>query len=903
VTGALLHDAGNWQVGADATDPVLLSKITSPGLPRWSVARPRIDKLIAAGVRGRLTTVTGPPGAGKTMAIALWVAASSYPCKLAWLTIDSYDNQPGVFWCHVLAALRGAGVAIARDLASLRAAPSDDYELLLRVSATLAGQDPPVVLVLDDLHLLTEPRVLDELSYVLANASPGLRLLASSRIDPPLPLHRYRLVGELTEIRADDLAFSVAESATLLAHHGIELPAASVECLTQATEGWAAGIRLAALSLDGHPDPELFVKELDTEDSAITGYLVDEVLNSQPAAVRDLLLRTSIVDCVSTELASELTGDEQVAARLPALARTNAFIRPLGHGWYRYHSMLASVLRLKLRSECGGQLAGLHHRAALWYQRNGRIAEAVRHAADSRDWLLAAQIVLDEFAVPRLIDPHDSQLLASTFRRMPREPAWTQPQALLVMAAADLALSAGGVPSTVESSLAAAETMLERLPAEDVVTARLAAAVIRLALARYTGDLPAAKAAAACAETWLDRLPEGSHTRHPEVWAHVLCARGAVELWEGRFDDAAATFREGASTAVSPASAQERACSLGYLALAEALRDRLSHAVELGGEASLATDRTGDGLAGTLCPATAVALAAVYVERDETQLARAQLKLAEAALHATPDKLIGAIACLVTAQRMLAERHAPAALELIARARQGWPPPPWLELRLSMLESRAHAAAGDIAAAVACARRAGPQSAADAAVALSNAWLAGGDPQAARRALDGAAGGPGGLTAQAGPAGWLADARVSYELGDPARGRRSLERALRSGRAERLRMPFVLEQSWIRPALRRDPLLASSYRDLLTPNPADPATASGLPGTARQAAPLIVEELSEREREVLGHLSQMLSTVEIAAAMYISVNTVKTHLRSIYRKLSATRRGEAVRRARELNLI
>ena len=166
-------------------------------------------------------------------------------------------------------------------------------------------------------------------------------------MDPLLPLHRYRLAGELTEIRANDLTLSVSESGAILARHGITLSAAALQCLTGRTEGWAAGVRLAALSLDGHPDPEQFVKELDAEDSAITSYLVDEVLNAQPASVRDLLLQTSILDCVCADLAGELTGNQQAASSLPALARANAFVRPLGHGWYRYHSMFAAVLRLK----------------------------------------------------------------------------------------------------------------------------------------------------------------------------------------------------------------------------------------------------------------------------------------------------------------------------------------------------------------------------------------------------------------------------------------------------------------------------------------------------------------------------------------------------------------------------
>ncbi len=685
---------------AGAGDPVLMSKITAPEPPAWAVRRPRIEKLIAKGAQGPLTMLTGPPGAGKTMAVALWAAAATGPCRLAWISLDGYDNQPRAFWSHVAAALRLAGVDVPRVPAGGRGT-AVNHAFLLRLASALAAQDPPLVMVLDDLHLMAEPPTLDGLDYVLKNARAGLRLVVTSRMDPLLPLHRYRLTGDLAEIRADDLAFSVPESGLLLAHHGISLPAAALECLTGRTEGWAAGLRLAALSLDGHPDPAQFIKELDAEESAITGYLVNEVLNAQPPSVRDLLLRTSILDCVSADLAGELTDDQQAPDTLAALARANAFVQPLGHGWYRYHSLFAAVLRLKLRSESPARLPGLHRRAACWYQRNGRLAEAVRHAADSGDWVFAAAIVLDGLAVGQLVNPRDDQSLAETFRRMPPDPAPAQPGPLLVTAAMELSDAAAGLGRT---SLAAAERLLERLPAGQEIPARLAGALIRLAQSRRTGDLGAADDAAGRAEALLDELPEGLRARHPGVRGQILSGRGAVELWADRLDEAAATFRAGAAVARTPDSACERADCLGHLALLAALRGQLNRAAELIGQAGEASE-SGSGLPRHLPVAATVALAYVYTERNEVQRAHGQLKLADAALRVSPDRLIGAVACLVAAQRTLAGGHATAAVEMIRGARQGWMPPGWLELRLALLESRACAAAGDIHGAVAAAGR------------------------------------------------------------------------------------------------------------------------------------------------------------------------------------------------------
>ncbi len=876
-------------------DPVLTSKIVVPGLPGWAVPRPRIDGLVGLAGPARLTAVTGPPGAGKTMALALWAAARQGP--VAWVTLDDYDNRPRVFWSYVVAALRQAGLTVPRSLPATTRGYAVDHEFLLRIASVLAAQDPPVALVLDDLHLLTEPRTLDGLAYVLKNAAPGLRLVVSSRMDPLLPLHRYRLTGELTEIRAGDLAFTIAESGLLMAQHGITLPAESLECLASRTEGWAAGMRLAAISMDGHPDPGQFVKELAAEDSAVAGYLVQEVLNAQPAHIRDFLLRTSILDRVSAGIAGELTDDGPDEAILPALARANAFVRPDGGGWYRYHSLFAAVLRLKLRRDYPELVPDLHRRAVQWYRRCGYLTAAVRHAADADDWQLAARTVLDELAVDQLIEPRGNEPLADGFRCMPRGQAWTEPQPLLVEAAIELSLAQDDPTG---ASLDIAEGMLERLPAEAEIPSRLAAALIRLALSRRTGDLDAAAAAAARAEVLLGAIPAGLLARHPGMRAQVLSGRGTVEFWLGHFDAAAAALDTGVRAARAPDSEYERADCLGQFALMEALLGRLGHAAELAAAARPTNDA--DHSAGPANAAAELAMACVHLERNELSRARGLLKRADSAMRARPDRLTGAAACLVAARGCLAEGRAWAVAELAGRARAGWSPPGWLGHRLTLLESRACAATSDIKSAAELAGRARRGPWPDATFALAHAWLAAGDPQAARRALTGAAAGgeaPDSVRLE----GWLIDARLSYGSGDRARGRRALKKALLLGEPEQLRLPFAMERAWIRPVLQRDPDLAHAYRHLLEPDLVSPDWTPARPPGTGKAAPLIVERLSEREREVLRHVSAMLSTAEVATEMYISVNTVKTHLKSIYRKLAAAHRGEAVRRARQLELL
>jgi LuxR family transcriptional regulator, maltose regulon positive regulatory protein len=397
------------------------------------------------------------------------------------------------------------------------------------------------------------------------------------------------------------------------------------------------------------------------------------------------------------------------------------------------------------------------------------------------------------------------------------------------------------------------------------------------------------------------QLPGGELARHPEIRARVLCGRGAVGLWSGDFDEAARVLHEGMAAQTSVRQDRPAGC-VGQLALAEAMRGRLRRAAKL---AAQATEPTASPLRSTgqdLDPAALVALAWVHLERNELREAASQLKQVDAALAAGPDKLIGAVAYLVAAGGALARGRTAAVMQIIARARSGRPVPAWLDRQLSLIQSRAYATAGDFPAALAAAERVGTSASPEVAVTLAHAWATSGDGDRARRALTHALVADGGASDRVRVQAWLVDARLSYISDDRRRGRRSLASALRLAEPEQLRLPFVVEHSWLGPVLRRDPALASTHRCLLGPalrldHPPAP------PDSPDQPAILAIEPLSEREREVLGHVSCMLNTAEIASEMFITVNTVKTHLRTIYRKLAADNRGQAVRRARQLGLI
>ena len=880
-----------------ADTPILAGKITAPGVPDWVVPRPRITKLIAQGRRWcPLTVITAPAGAGKTMALALWAAAE--PGPVAWVGLDEFDNRPGAFWAYVAAVLRRSGVAVPAPRPAGRGRAAGRV-FVLGLAAALAAQDPPLTLVLDDLHLLTNALVLDELDYVLRNAGAGLRLVVSARMDP-LPLHRYRLAGQLTEIRASDLAFTSAEAGQLLARHGVALTADSIESLTRRTEGWAAGLRLAAISMRTHPDPDRFITQLITKDSALTGYLVAEVLNPQPPAVRDVLLNTSILEQVSDEAARELTGNKQAAGILTAVARANGFVQRSGSEQYRYHPLFAEVLRLKLDGEHPDRMVPLHRRAARWYEQNGQLADAVRHAAQAGDWPLAAGMVIDGLAISKVMQPQGSPCPADVFRSMPHREAWNEPQPYLVCAAVALSV---GAPETSAAALDAAEGILERLPAGQEAESRLAAALIRLAASRRTGDLVAAAAAADRAQVLVSMISPAKLARHPDIKAHVLSGRGAVELWSGHLDEAARTLESAVAAATAPGAEDLRAGCLGHLALVEAMRGRMGHAANVAAQAAVAFEAgQPQPPVPPPIPAALVALAWVHLEHYELSEARSRLKEADAALNGTQDKLIWAVAWLVAAGGALAEGRAAVAAQIIGRVRSGWSIPAWLDQRLSQVESRAYAASGDMQAALAVAERGSSGTSLEAAVTLAYAWTAAGDGENAMRLLAPALATLGEAPDRVRLNAWLVDARLNYDRGDHARGRRSLASALRLAECEQLRLPFALERSWIGPALRRDPELAGAHRGLLVPALAH----DQLPGpqdAPEQAAILVVEPLTARERDVLRHAAGMLSTAEIASEMYLSINTVKTHLKNIYRKLAATSRGQAVRRARQRELI
>ncbi len=404
---------------------------------RGIVFRPRLLERLGV---ARVTVVSAPPGSGKTVLLRSWIGQAGVAERAAWVPVGRGERDPQRFWLSVLAALRrtGPGSALVQPLS---ATPDlDGWAIAERLLRDLAPLEDRVWLVLDDVHELGADQALRQLELLVLRAPPPLRFVLATRHDVRLGLHRLRLEGELAEIRAPDLRFSLAEARELLEAARVELPGPAVALLHERTEGWAAGLRLAVISMAGHPDPERFVAEFSGSDRTVAEYLLAEMLERQPPGVQDLLLRTCLPDRVNGELADLLAGRPGSEPVLLDLADANAFVESLdpGRTWFRYHHLFADFLRLELRRTLPGQVPTLHRRAAEWFIRQGQVVDAVRHTQAAGDWADAARLLADQ-SFSLTLDGQ-AQTMQALVRAFPAGADY--PELALVRAMGDLARGA-----------------------------------------------------------------------------------------------------------------------------------------------------------------------------------------------------------------------------------------------------------------------------------------------------------------------------------------------------------------------------------------------------------------------------------------------------------------------------
>jgi LuxR family maltose regulon positive regulatory protein len=854
------------------------------------------------GEAARVTQVSAPPGSGKTVLLRSWIAEACLADSVAWVSVPGGERDPQRFWVAVADALRetAAGSELVRRLT---AAPGlDGWAVVERLLKDLASLEDRLWLVIDDVHELHPAEARRQLELLLLRAPPELRFVLATRHDLRLGLHRLRLEGELTEIRAADLRFSVEEARGLFQAAGVALPEAALAPLVERTEGWAAGLRLAALWLAGHPDPERFAAEFSGSERTVAEYLLAEVLERQSEQVRRLLLRTSVLERISGELADLLTGGSGAERVLQDLEEAGAFVMSLDarRSWFRYHRLFADLLQLELRRTAPDEIPGLHAAAAGWYVRRGHPAEAVRHAQAAQDWALAARLLSDHM-LGLYLDGQGAtahELLASF-------PANT------VAADAELAALMGNDEVT-RGSLDAAERYLARaargsasVPEDRRGHFQVLLALLRLAVAQVRGDLPAAvneaqPLLAPAGDPDAARPGPGEDLR-----ALALVRLGVAELSAVQPDEAERHLGQGAALARRIGRPWLEVSALAHWAWASVFRSQ-TLAAQRSRQAIELARQHGWGEEPIIAVAYAV-LGAVLVWQVRLEEAESLLDRAERTLRTETNPAAGIVLYQARGMLELARGRDADALAafrvadrlaglLVTKYPRVLPTRAYMVQTLVRLGETGRAEAA-LAKLDSVERESGEMRTALAALRLAQHH-----PQAATAALapvlDGSA-------SAASPRIWLIrpfllEAIARDALGDPAAAGRALEHALELAEPEAVFFPFLIHPApglLERHARRRTThaALISEILGLLAGASQSPPPA-GEPARPR-------EPLTGSETRVLRYLPTNLPAPEIAGQLSLSVNTVRTHVRHLYEKLGAHGRTEAVERARALGLL
>jgi LuxR family transcriptional regulator, maltose regulon positive regulatory protein len=856
---------------------VLAAKFAFPPEPTAFVRRDRLWDELDRAVERPLTLVAGPPGAGKTALLGSWIAAGRAPGCVAWLSLDAADGDRRRFWHAVFEALERAGAGTGETAPAVH--PEERVDVLVARLASAVGEHGPVVLVLDDFHEVADT-LHGDLDLLLRHPLPALRLIVATRADPPLHLGRLRLQDQLAEIRSPDLAFTLAETAAMLDALGITLAVEHRRRLWERTEGWVGAIRLASLSLREDPQPERRVDDFAGDDRAISDYLLTEVMSTLSDQDRSFMLRTAVAGVLNGDLADELTGGSDGHRRLGELARGGALLEPVDRRgeWYRYHALFAELLRAELRSAFPGELADLHRRAAVWLADHGDDAPALRHAVEAGAWDLATRLAGERWI--DLLIRGEIGVLSPLVDRMPADRLDADPELALAVASAMLE----------RGDEVAAERRLRRAERE-------ALAAVRLHLARLRGDLEAALLAGRELAR-AGRLEPG--VVETDLRALALTNLGIAELWSGDLDAAGRYLEHGRGAAVEAGRGWLTLVAVAHLAILAGAQDDFPRSARLAGEAIALAEAHGWTRS---WPAGGAYLAQAAAELIGGRLEAAEpvLALAQEALVNTRERPLRAVLGLLRSGVMGAHGDHESALAVVvagADALGDWPLRPSIRDQFAVREATLRAEMGDRALAEQL--LVGGRNSLPAAVLLARMRLADGDYEAARATLAPWMGELDSQRALASVQALVVDALALDAQADHVGAAASLEQALSRAEPIGLRASLLAFGRPLQPLLRRQLRHGTAHGALAT-DLADALDHDG--GAAAPRADVLVEQLSPRERAVLRYLPTMMSNQEIAAELFVSVNTVKTHLKAIYRKLDVRDRREAVRRARTLKLL
>ncbi len=863
-----------------------------PERPRQFLARPRLLDLLEPDERCPLVLVSAPAGTGKTALVVDWVTTRT-AARTEWITFEA--DEP--FWPGFVGCLERLGVPVsATSLPAGRAAL--DGGVRRGIASSIASEATPITVVVDG-YEVDSAAVAGDLDFLLRHTGHRLRLVLLTRADPVMPLYRYRLEETVTEVRMADLAFTDEEAGALLDKMGVRLAPESVHSLNARTKGWVTGLRFAGKMLVDRDDPDEGVEQVVGDSGSIAEYLMGEVLAAHPPLVREQLMAMSIPDTIQPGLAEALAG-RSAARTLAFLVRVNVFIENVpGHaGHYRYHPFFRELLRAELAYGSPETMVTLQRRAADWFAEQGLLTSSVRHYASVGAWEEAADQVVDNAAVGQLVLDDGSSALAETLKGLPDD--LETPAAAVVRAT--LALTDGDTDVFQEQLGRVRSHGGEQSPHDQALT--LAVAVLVAIRARFSDDPGEAEVLAQAAQEALAQEATRSKVRdHPELAALVLATKGIATIRQGHLDEADEIFRAGAGAAVEAGADPLLVECLGYLALLACCAGDLTRGEALAARAIRAATDAGIPV-GDRSAAARVALAWVAVERYELRAALDHVRSAERSDFILGDPVPRALLTVVKARLQVAQGDRAGALSRVSDAVGEFADPgSWLVRRMRIEAAQLKVVSGEPEAALAEIEGLGVEGAgAEPALVVSQAWLRLGDDAAAADSLAVALG-------QKAPqpvrvSGWLVESARQLHNGSTMKARQALDSALQLAVTPRLRRPFHEAPTPVRQLLLQDPQLVASHAWLFeVAGTALPRPRQGRQPVESQTRSAPVERLTEKELEVLGHLAELLTTEEIAAVMYISVNTVRTHVRNILRKFGVSRRNAAVRMARELEML
>jgi LuxR family transcriptional regulator, maltose regulon positive regulatory protein len=852
-------------------------------------------------VQKQVTIISAPAGSGKTSLLRAWADQPGQDCRIAFMTVRPGQHDMQLFWLTMLGAVRAAAGTGEGGAQLPPVTPGASRSAMVdKVLSELEESCDHFVLVIDDLHELSSPEAAGQLTTLLTRLPPGVRAIVATRRDLPLRLHRLRLAGDLAEIRAAELRFTEDETRQLLAGAGIAVSGHVAAMLHQRTEGWAAGLRLAVLSMAGHPDPERFIAEFSGSDRTVAEYLMAEMLERQPPEVQGLLLRTSVLDRVNGELADLLTGATGSERILLDLEDANAFVVSLDpdRTWFRYHRMFGDLLRLELRRTMPADIAGLHQLAARWLAERGQAADAIDHLQAAGDWDEAARMLTDH-ALSLTLDGQ-AGTVAALLRSFPARTSEDSPDLTLVRAIADqyqLRLD------QTDAHLREVRAYAASTPPARRHRLQMAIASVDLLSARLRGHFDSIFEQAGALLCPGDGQTSADAALSSDLKAVALLNLGVTEAWSLRLADSERHLVEGAALACRIGRPYLEVACLAHLGFASTshsfamARQRCEEAIALAA-------RHGWDAEPVTAPALA-ALANALIWTGQFDRAEHWLDRARRATQADGEPGIRLLVCLTSAILQAARGHCHRALEEFAAARQmqalmvgehglttrvnAWTIA--TQARLGMpAQARAALAALD-------GRQASAGEVRNAAAVI---LLAEQDPAAARRelrvVLDGDVPVLSYLTRVEA---YLLDAFACRDLGDERASHEAAEQALNLAEPDRLILPFAMTGAW--QLLETVPRHGTSHAALVS----DILDAIRRPGQGglNQPAMMPVEELSRSELRVLRYLPTNLTRREIAGELSVSLNTVDTHIRRIYAKLGAADRTAAVERGRELRLL